>query len=132
MANIEYSHLTENLLLAVPEFQERYNRELAQWQPPDPPGQYIVFSFVVKPALRELLAADREPVHLKRVFDFFEQMARSSDIQVPNLLGIEIFEWLVGDSTVLATAWQYMGEETKRIARNTARILGRESNVPNA
>jgi hypothetical protein len=130
MENIQFASVTEDLLSAVPEFQERYDRELSWWQGPELPRQYVVFGFVVQPAVRELLVSDREPVLLKRIFDFFELMARSSDVQVPNLLGIEIFEWLVGDPESLATAWKYMGDETKRIARTTARIFRREQNVP--
>jgi hypothetical protein len=130
MENIGYSKVTGELLSAVPEFRERFNRELAQWKPPELPGPYVVFSFVVKPALRDLLTADRQPVLLRRIFDFFEGMASSSDVQVPNLLGIEICEWLVGDPLRLSIAWQYMGEETRKLTRNTARSLRRESNIP--
>jgi hypothetical protein len=57
-------------------------------------------------------------------------MARSADVQVVNLLQIEIFEWLVGDSARLATAWKYMGPETKKLARRTAQIWHREENLP--
>jgi hypothetical protein len=130
MENIEYSKVTDELLSAVPEFRERFNRELAQRQPSELPGPYIVFSFVVKPALRDILTADRQPVLLRRIFDFFERMARSSDVQVPNLLGVEIFEWILGDPASLAVAWQYMGEETRKLGRSMARTLRRESNIP--
>ena len=57
-------------------------------------------------------------------------MANSSDIQVPNLLQIEIFEWLVGEPEMLAVAWNYIGEGTKAIARSTARTLCRENILP--
>jgi len=57
-------------------------------------------------------------------------MAISPDIQVTNLLQIEVFEWLVGESRDLSTAWKYMGEETKNIARRTARIRRCEHNLP--
>jgi hypothetical protein len=130
MANIEFQNVTEDLLSAVPEFRERYNHEFADWQPLEVPGQYIVFGFVVIPALRELLAADRQPVLLRRIFNFFEQMAGSSDAEVPNLLGVEIFEWLLGDPASLSVAWQYMGEETRKLARRMALILRRESILP--
>lgn len=132
MENIEYANLTDKLLSSVPELKERYERELSRWQGPGQPGQYIVFGFVVKPSVRVLLASDQEAALLKRIFDFFEQMARSPDIQVPNLLGVEIFEWLVGDPTSLATAWKYMGDATKQIACATARWSKREQNIPRA
>ena len=67
---------------------------------------------------------------LKRVFNFFEEMARPSDIQVPNLLQVGIFEWLVGDKAKISVAWTYMGQETKKIARDTARIRRCQENLP--
>lgn len=130
MNDLTYSRVSDALISALPEFQERYRRELSWWQGSEPPGQYTVFGFVAKPAVRELLTSNTQPDLLKRVFDFFEEMARSSDIQVPNLLQIEIFEWLIGEPDMLATAWQYMGEETKAIARRTAQTLRHEYNLP--
>jgi hypothetical protein len=127
---LTFENVSDALLSALPEFQERYRRELSWWQGPEPPGQYTVFGFVTKPAVRDLLGSNKEPALLKRIFDFFEEMARSSDIQVPNLLQIEIFEWLIGDPERLATAWKYMGEETKTVARRTARTLRCEQNLP--
>lgn len=129
--NLEYDKVSDALLSALPELQERYKRELSWWQGPEPPGQYIVFGSVVKPALRDLLVSNRDLSLLKRVFDFFEKMASSPDIQVPNLLQVEIFEWLVGEPIKLAAAWKLAGPETKRIARDTARIRRCERNLPN-
>jgi hypothetical protein len=130
MNDLTYEKVNDALLSVVPEFQDRYKRELSWWEGPDPPGQYTVFGFVAKPAVRELLSANTEPALLTRIFDFFEEMAGSSDIQVPNLLQIEIFEWLVGDPEGLATAWKFMGPKTKTIARDTARIRRCEKNLP--
>jgi hypothetical protein len=127
---LTFDKINDALLSALPEFQERYKRELGWWQGPEAPGQYTVFGFVASPVVRELLASNDEPALLKRIFDFFENMARSADVQVPNLLQIEIFEWLVGDPERLAVAWKYMGEQTKTIARQTARTRRCERNLP--
>jgi hypothetical protein len=130
MSDLKFSKVSDEPLSAVPEFRDRYGRELGWWQGSQPPGQYTVFGFVVKPAVRELLAANTEPAVLRRIFNFFEEMASSSDIQVPNLLQIEIFEWLVGDAPRLAAAWKFIGKDTKAIARTTARTLRCEMNLP--
>jgi hypothetical protein len=130
MNDLAFSKVTDALLSVLPEFQDRYRRELSWWQGPEPPGQYTVFGFVAKPIVRELLSSDTEPALLKRIFDFFEEMARSSDIEVPNLLQIEIFEWLVGDPGRLATGWKYMGEKSKALACSMARIRHCEQNLP--
>ena len=130
MNPLTFDKVNDALLSVLPEFQERYEREVNWWHGPEPPGQYTVFGFVVKPFVQQLLDSDDKPALLKRIFDFFEEMARSSDIQVPNLLQIEIFEWLVGDPERLVNAWKYMGEETKAVARRTARTLRCERNLP--
>lgn len=130
MGDLDFEKVNDALLSAVPEFQERYKRELSWWQGPELPGQYTVFGFVAKPVVRELLNSNKEPALLRRIFNFFEEMARSSDTQVSNLLQIEIFEWLIGDPERLAAAWKYMGEETKAVARRTARIRRCEENLP--
>jgi hypothetical protein len=47
-----------------------------------------------------------------------------------NLLDIGVFRSLVGDRDRIATAWQYMGPETKDIARKVARVHRRDQNLP--
>ena len=128
---LTFETVTDAFLYAVPELRERYKQEFKWWaEGPEPHGQYIFFALLAVPAVRELLDLNYESILLQRIFDFFEEMARSSDIEVVNLLQIAIFEWLVADKHGLATAWKYMGEETKAIARETARIWRREDNLP--
>ena len=130
MKNLTFAKVSDALFSAAPEFRELYERELSWWQGPEPPGNYVIFGFLVQPALRDLLGTREDPSLLKRLFDFFEEMANSSDIEVVNLLQVGVFEWLISDVDKLAAAWKYMGEETKAIARETARIWRREDNLP--
>ncbi len=130
MNELKFDTVDKALLRAIPELQEHYGQGLAWWKWDDHPGQYIICGFVLEPFLKELLGSNRDPAILKRIFDFFEDMARSSDIQVVNLLQVEIFEDLVGEPDRLALAWKYMGEETKNLARRTARIRRCEHNLP--
>jgi hypothetical protein len=67
---------------------------------------------------------------LKRIFSFYEEMARSSDEEVVNLLWISITEPLVYDKKLIAKAWKYWGEKTKDMAREIAKRLGWEGNLP--
>ena len=129
MNDLRFEEINHSLLKVLPELKERYEQGLSWWHGPEPPGQYVVFGFVVDPVLRDLLRSNKEPAMLNRIFDFFEEMARSSDIQVPNLLQVGIFEWLVGDKAKIS-AWPYMGQETKKIARDTARIRRCQENLP--
>jgi hypothetical protein len=128
---LNYASVDKELLRAVPELEARYDKE-TRWQSDvgGKPGQYDIVCFVLKPFLLESLDSSKNSALLLRVFAFFEEMARSSDIEVPNLLQVGIFESLVGQRERLATAWKFMGPETKKIARNTARIWRREENLP--
>ncbi|MBI3662047.1 MAG: hypothetical protein HY234_03230 [Acidobacteria bacterium] len=119
------------MLKALPELVGRYAAE-AEWQAKveGRPGQYDVIGYVLKPFLNELLDSGKDVSLIRRVCDFFEAMAHSPNIQVVNLLQVEILENLVGEPGRLHTAWKYMGEETRKIARETARIFRCEANLP--
>ncbi|SRR5260370_41902744 len=130
MNDLRFEEINHSLLEVLPELEERYKQGLSWWQGPEPPGQYIVFGFVAKPALWELLSSGSDPAFLKRIFSFFEGMARSSDIHVVNLLQVGVLEGLVGERDRLTAAWGYMGEGSKKLARETARIRRCEENLP--
>ncbi|MGC1188734.1 MAG: hypothetical protein WA871_15220 [Candidatus Acidiferrales bacterium] len=133
METIDYQNVNEELLSAIPELASRYEKE-AEWRANvgGRPGPYDVICYVLKPLLRHLLDSDNDPALLKRIFSFFEQMARSSDIQVVNLLHVGIFESLIGERDRLVTAWKYMGEESKNVARRAAHARRRDHNLPDA
>jgi hypothetical protein len=123
------STILENLFRTIPELRNRYRTELAWWGEDDAPGAYIVFGFVVEPYVQECLDADRRG-DLSQVFDSFEQMAKSSNAEVVNLLQVGILERLVAEPNRLATAWIHMGPVTKAIARETADTLRLRRNLP--
>ncbi len=126
VTSLTYDRVEQAMKDAVPEVQDKYPALLSWYSDPDP---YTLFAFVLKPVLKPALKSEDSLV-LLRIFRFFEQMACSSDIKVPNLLQIQIFEWLVGEPENLTTAWKYMGDETKNIARRTAQIRHCEDNLP--
>lgn len=133
MPGFGYEEVISALLGAVPEIKDRYERSAA-WQAEVEvgarPTHYEVVESMLQPLLKDQLDMDQNPALLRRIFEFFEQMAGSSDLQVVNLLQVGIFENLVGYPNRLATAWKYMGPETKNIARQTARIFHCEKNLP--
>jgi hypothetical protein len=67
---------------------------------------------------------------LKHIFAFYEEMARSRDDEVKNLLWKSILEPLASDSQLIAKAWKYMGEKTKALAREIAILRGWDANLP--
>jgi hypothetical protein len=94
------------------------------------PGSYPLFEEILKPRVIELLESGADDDMLKRIFSFYEEMARSSDEEVVNLLWISITEPLVYDKKLIAKAWKYWGEKTKDMAREIAKRRGWEGNLP--
>jgi hypothetical protein len=127
MTNLTYDRVEQAMRDAVPEVQDKYP-ELLGWHT-DPPGPYTLFAQALKPVLLPALSSGSGPL-LKRIFDFFEAMAGSSDVQVRNLLQVEILEQLVCDKTKLSSAWPYMGEATRKITQETTRVWRCEENLP--
>lgn len=128
---LRYPEVHRALFAAVPEIKGRYDKQaslVVDWQ--GRPAQYLVIEFVVKPLLAELLDQEKDRDLLKRVFEFFEQMACSSDREVINLLAVGVLEGMVNEPKKVSAAWKYMGSETKRMARQVARGLRREQNLP--
>jgi hypothetical protein len=128
MIDLTYDCVEQAMKDAVPEVQDKYS-ELLSWHT-DPPGIYTLFAFVLEPVLLSALSSGSDPALLKRIFNFFEAMARSSDVHVRNLLQVEILEQLVGDKTKLSVAWSHMGQATRKITQETARIRRSEQNLP--
>jgi hypothetical protein len=80
--------------------------------------------------VKEALKSNVDDDLLQRVFAFFEGMASSQDIEVVNLLYVGIFEAWVGEADTLSRAWKYIGENTKKIARETAHSRRCGDNLP--
>lgn len=130
MDDMKYSNVSVQLQAAIPELNDRFEKEAWVINDPAGPRQYLVIELILNPLLRELLDNNREPALLKRIFDFFERMAKSSDPEIPNLLAVGVFEPLVNQPKRVRLAWRYMGSETKKLAREVARGLSREQNLP--
>ncbi|GEM_PF-905332 len=128
MSDLRYSVFMDCLLAAVPEIKHKYQVLQEDIGPDVLP--YPTVELVLEPFVKHLLQANANVDLLRRVFSFFEEMARSQDIEVVNLLHVGIFESWVGDREILARAWRYMGETTKQIASDAAHRLSRGDNLP--
>jgi hypothetical protein len=131
MERLSYENVGDALLSTVPEIRTRYDEEFRDWGD-ERPGQYLLFGLVLNPFLFPILETGGEGKEeiLTRTFAFFEKMAKSSDLEVVNLLWVEELEPLVTKPHALSRAWRYMGERTKALAKETARIWKSEQNLP--
>jgi len=131
MQDLTYGSVVSALMQAVPECHNTYKAELGWWgAEPPPPDPYTVLGFALRPLLTQLSKDKVDENIFRRIFGFFEQMAKSNDIQVVNLLQVSELEFLVGEPDLLSRAWKYMGERTKALARKTAKIWKCEQNLP--
>lgn len=94
------------------------------------PEAYPVFEDVLQEFLLDLLDLGGADPLLPRIFAFLEEMARSPDKEVINLLWIAILEPLVSQRDRVRGAWKYMGGRTKELALETARSGGWLENLP--
>jgi hypothetical protein len=129
---LSYRSIRNVFLERLPELWERIEAKYATHYnlKTQIPGSYPLFEEILKPRVIELLESGADNDMLKRIFSFYEEMARSSDEEVVNLLWISITEPLVYDKKLIAKAWKYWGEKTKDMAREIAKRRGWEGNLP--
>lgn len=80
----------------------------------DEPGPHVVYGDLLAPYITTLLNVAGSDITLLRVFDFLEQMARSEDQAIRDVLGASILEPIGPE--VLELAKEYMGIRTKELA----------------
>jgi hypothetical protein len=127
-----YKDIEKVLLTRFPELKEPVEKTFGSYYnlKTETPEAYPVFEDVLQKFLFELLDAGKDNHLLRRIFSFLEGMASSHDKDVVNLLWIAILEPLVIDRDRIRRAWQYMGEKTKNLARESACSGGWQDNLP--
>lgn len=135
-----YRSIRNVFLERFPELWERIEKKYAAHYnlKTQIPGTYPLFEEILKPRVIELLesGADGDSAKagdddtLKHIFVFYEEMARSHDDEVKNLLWKSILEPLASDKAFIAAAWRYMGEKTKILAREITILRGWDANLP--
>jgi hypothetical protein len=136
-APMDFSNVSDKLFAEFPEFKRATWEEFSSYfdmelgDPEEMPGKYLVFEDVVKKRMFELLESGSDDAFLQRVFDFFERMASSEDVNVSrDLLGIAIMEPLVYRKEDLRKAWRFMGSKLKANAVWEADQQNRPENLP--
>jgi hypothetical protein len=127
-----YKSIRNVFLERFPELWDRIERKYSQHYnlKTQIPGTYPLFEEVLKPRVIELLQSGTDEASLKPIFSFYEEMARSPDEEVVNLLWKSILEPLASDKNLIAAAWKYMGSKTKALTREIAILRGWEDNLP--
>ena len=76
---------------------------------------HILYHAVLNPYVEELLQKENDNKLLKEVFTFYEELAKSGDEEVKNLLQVTLLEALWEEKKLLSKACVYMLPETKKI-----------------
>jgi len=129
-----YANIRNVFLKRFPELWERIEATFGSYYDlkSEIPGAYPLFEDILQERVIELLKSGAADDSLRRIFSFYEEMAGSQDEDVVTLLWMSIIEPLVYEKELIAEAWKYMGEKTKDMAREIARLRGWEANVPSA
>ena len=122
-----YKTLNFFLLHAIPQFRERYGEE--KLKRGGHPTQYVAFAALNTMVIAALdFGADGG--FLSEVFNAFERMALSEDPETVTVLRVGFVENLVRYPKRLATAWDQMGAQTRKLTSDTAKAWNREANLP--
>ena len=105
-----YEGLTDLLAARVPELREQIDTVRRLWEP-DVPGQHVVYGDILIPYLVTLLNASHDTEDLQELFAFIEELAKSPDVHVQEVVAFTILEGLLGEN-LLEKARPFMGPAT--------------------
>lgn len=123
---MKYNSLIEEIFKAIPELREEYNSKAEENLIDEETGVHIVFGVIIVPYLVELLKRenDKDKEVLRRTFIFFEEMAKSDDVLIQEVLEFTIIESFIDEGKeVLSNAYKYMLEETKKSSSAVERFF---------
>jgi hypothetical protein len=116
---IIFENARDSLMTFLPELREAYEKEL-QWWGAETPGVHVIYGDVLNPYLDQALAVG-DTSTLRRVFEFIELLAHSSDRRLQEVVAVTICEHLRENPVTLEKARVYMGRATRRILRDVER-----------
>lgn len=112
----------ENMLSFFPSVRDEYCESVERY------GEVlesIIIEDIFMPKVLELLNVNNDFILLKRIFNYFEDVANCGEEYIINLFTITVLEVLGNDKSILDTAIKYMGPETKQLQIRADTNLGR-------
>ena len=130
MKHISYDMMVPSFLeLRFPELQGRIDAVKSRWgEDMIPP--HCLFGDVFDPYLLSLLKENTEKEQIRKIFEFYEELAEFGDTEVKNLLQVTLLEYLWDDASVYWNARSYMGEKTLEINREIGAYLAEPPQPP--
>jgi hypothetical protein len=126
---ITSQNLIDELRMAFPEIETRYQEEVLSWNG-ESPGNYNIFAFVFKPFIKEELAKENSSDFLGRFCEFLERVCSSDDKEAINVIWLKIFKLLLADPSTVKRLWPLLGSTTKANLADAALRWGQVQSVP--
>ncbi len=101
-------YFADKLIQIFPEYQEEYRLHLQKY------GRilsHVFFGDIINPELSDLLRMNRNTDVIRVYIDFIDEMYRSGDDDIRNVVEVTILEYLGDSETVLRNAFTYFSEE---------------------
>ncbi len=120
---MKYSQLTSQYLLKVfPEFEKEINNQTSFLEEELP---HCLYADVLNPFLRTYFKSPNpnDEILVKRIFNFFEDLASSGDFETKNLLAVSLLEPLWDYRESYYGSMKFMGDETKVIFDSLSNYL---------
>lgn len=112
LKTINYDDIIPKILEAIPEIRDEYEKEAAHWTD-EKMGPYNLFDIILMPRVIGLLNGTGHEEELRRVFNFFEELASHQNIEIRNVIGVGVCEELCCHEAALQKAVKFMGSRTK-------------------
>ncbi len=109
-----FDEMNEVLMLKFPELKSLYEEQFSFWGDEIPP-QHCFYGAVLNNYVSMLLLKHQDQQMIKRIFEFYEELANSNDMEVKNLLQVTLLEYLWDDPIIYNNAIKHMLTETKNI-----------------
>lgn len=115
MKTLRYEDLNSELLRRIPELKGDYREEFSYWEnlEDDPPGPHVVYGDLLTLYMISLLLSGKDRESLDRIFGLLEDMAKSEDVEVRNVLTDTVGEYLVDREEPYSQAKKIAGPQTR-------------------
>jgi len=114
MINLKYEEMNSVLSMYFPVLKQLVDFEMNESENYIP-GPHVLYGIVFNPYVKELIKGGNDLQAIKKVFDFFEELANSNDEEVKNLLQVTILEALWDEKDLYEKACKHMLISTKQI-----------------
>jgi len=112
---MDYNSINDYLLIRIPEVKEEAEEIMQYWSPEQVPS-HVFYGDTLNRFVFKLLEEDSNKELIKKVFDFYEELAACDDEKVNNLLQVTLLEYLWDDYKVLRNAHKYMHHLTRKLS----------------